>query len=183
MTGLRIGYARVSSAGQSLEVQLDKLAACDKIYKEKKTGTNTKRPALAECLDYVREGDSLVITKLDRLARSTADLYHIAGRLSEKGVALIVLDQNIDTSTPIGKLLFGVLALLSEFENDIRKERQQDGLAKARANGVQLGRVHSLSPDMAIELRDKRKSGILIKDLMTHYKLSKSAIYLYLKES
>src|SRR5437868_2197484 len=95
-----IGYARVSSIGQNLEVQLEKLhqQGCGRIYQEKESGTHGKRPQLLACLDYVREGDTLIITKLDRLARSTLDLCTIARRLGDKGVALKVLDQNIDTS-------------------------------------------------------------------------------------
>ncbi len=89
----RIGYARVSSVGQSLAVQLDKLTVCDKIYQEKKSGSTSRRPHLEACLDYVREGDTLVVTRLDRLARSTLHLCQIAETLQRKGVDLQVLDQ------------------------------------------------------------------------------------------
>ena len=126
----KIGYARVSSTGQSLEIQLSKLTAygCTEpdgqIFQEKKSGTNTNnRPQLQECLRHVRKGDTLVITKLDRLARSTLDLTQIAEDLKTRGVELVVIDQNIDTSTPTGKLLFNMLASIAEFENDIRRER------------------------------------------------------------
>ena len=87
-----IGYARVSSIGQKLDVQLEKLTSCEKVYQEKESASSTKRPQLVACLDYVREGDILVITKLDRLARSTLDLCNIAKRLADKGVALQVID-------------------------------------------------------------------------------------------
>lgn len=181
MTGLLIGYARVSSLGQSLEVQLDKLAGCSKVYQEKKTGTDTKRPALLECLDYVRDGDTLVITKLDRLARSTLDLCNIADRLEKKGVSLKVLDQNIDTSTPTGRLLFNMLAAIAQFETEIRSERQMDGINKARATGVKLGKEFLLSADTISELRAKKAQGKLIRELMAEYKLSKTSVYRYLK--
>ena len=104
-----VGYARVSSVGQSLDVQLDKLKHCDKIYKEKQSGTNSKRPKLAACLEYVREEDTLVVTRLDRLARSTLHLCQIAETLREKQVNLQVLDQNINTSDATGRLLFNML--------------------------------------------------------------------------
>ena len=102
-----IGYARVSSIGQSLEVQLDKLKDCDKVFQEKRSGKQTdNRPELLKALEYVRKGDSLVISRLDRMARSVLDLAKIAERLKKKGVALKVLDQSIDTSTSEGKLMF-----------------------------------------------------------------------------
>ena len=104
----KVGYARVSTQGQSLDVQVAKLTeyGCNEIFKDKLSGTTADRPSLKECRTYVRRGDSLVITKLDRLARSTFHLTQIAEELKQKGVDLVVLDQNIDTSTPTGKLLF-----------------------------------------------------------------------------
>ena len=102
----KVGYARVSSVGQSLDVQLDKLSGCDKIFTEKKSGVDVKREKLVACLQYIREGDTLVITRLDRLARSTLNLCQIAEQLQRKRVNLAVLDQNIDTADATGRLLF-----------------------------------------------------------------------------
>ncbi len=102
----RVGYARVSSVGQSLAVQLDKLQPCDKIFQEKKSASLGTRPSLQACLEYVREGDSLLVTRLDRLARSTLHLCQIAAELDRKGVNLQVLDQNIDTGDATGRLLY-----------------------------------------------------------------------------
>ncbi len=104
-----IGYARVSSVGQSLAVQLDKLTLCDKVYQEKKSGSTRTRPSLEGCLDYVRDGDTLVVTRLDRLARSTLHLCQIAETLQRKGVDLRVLDQQISTTDATGRLLFHML--------------------------------------------------------------------------
>src|ERR1041384_3519064 len=98
-----VGYARVSSVGQTLDVQLSKLKHCDKIFQEKKSGSSDKRPRLQACLEYVREGDTLVITRLDRLARSTLHLCQIAAKLEQKQVALLVLDQNINTIDATGR--------------------------------------------------------------------------------
>ena len=176
----RVGYARVSSVGQSLDVQLDKLKDCDKIFEEKKSGQDTKRSQLKECLNYIREGDELVITRLDRLARSSLNLAQIANVLSEKKVALVVLDQAIDTTTSTGKLLFSMLGAIAEFETAIRHERQMDGIAKAKSIGVKFGRKQVLTKTQVLDLKTKRKEGILIKDLMSQYKLSKAAIYKYL---
>ena len=179
-----IGYARVSSIGQKLDVQLERLQShgCEKIYQEKESAANTtKRPQLMACLDYVREGDSLVITKLDRLARSTLDLCNIAKRLEDKKVTLQVIDQNIDTSSSTGRLMFNILGTIAQFETEIRAERQMDGIKKAKANGVLFGRIKTLTPDQVAELKSKRQSGIFIKDLMAEYKLSKKSIYNYLE--
>lgn len=180
---MRIGYARVSSVGQSLDVQLDKLKNCDKIYQEKKSGTLDNRAELKACLDYVREGDVLVVTRLDRLARSTLHLCSIAEQLREKQVALEVLDQNINTQDATGRLLFNMLGAIAQFETEIRAERQMDGIAKAKQRGVAFGRKKSLTETEVQELREKRKQGFLIRQLMEEYNLSKSSVYRYLNST
>jgi DNA invertase Pin-like site-specific DNA recombinase len=179
-----VGYARVSSIGQSLEVQQAKLKHCDKIFEEKRSGTSThNRPALEQCLNYLREGDTLVITKLDRLARSTLDLTKIADQLNREEIELVVLDQNIDTKTPTGKLLFTMLGAIAEFENEIRKERVAEGVAKAKDRGVKFGPKDKLTPDQKQEMRQKRAEGVLIKDLMSQYGISKASVYRLLSDS
>jgi DNA invertase Pin-like site-specific DNA recombinase len=135
----RVGYARVSSVGQSLEVQLDKLKHCDKIYQEKKSGASGKRPRLEACLEYIREGDTLVVTRLDRLARSTLHLCQIAADLERKQVNLQVLDQNINTNSATGRLLFNILGAIAQFETEIRAERQMDGIQKANQRPACIG--------------------------------------------
>lgn len=179
----RIGYARVSSVGQSLEVQLEKLKDCQKIFQEKKSAAGGKRPQLAACLEYVREGDTLVITRLDRLARSTLHLCQIAEELKRQAVELQVLDQNINTADATGRLLFNMLGAINQFETEMRAERQMDGIAKAKAKGVQFGAIKKLTPPQIVELRKKRKSGVLIRTLMGEYKLSKASIYRYLDDA
>jgi DNA invertase Pin-like site-specific DNA recombinase len=176
----KIGYARVSSVGQSLELQHEKLCACDKLFEEKRSGTTDARPALKACLEYVREGDVLIVTRIDRLARSTLHLCQLAETLREKGVDLQVLDQNIDTSDATGPLLFNMLGAIGQFETEIRAERQMDGIRKAKDRGVQFGKRPALTEDQITELRQKRAQGILIRDLMAHYSLSKATIYRYL---
>jgi DNA invertase Pin-like site-specific DNA recombinase len=173
----KVGYARVSSTGQSLEVQLAKLKLCEKVFQEKKSGKTADRPTLQRCLEYVREGDTLVVTKLDRLARSTRDLLNMANALQKKGVELRVLDQDIDTATPAGKLMLTMLGAIAEFENDLRKERQADGIALAKEKGVRLGRKSTLSDGQLEELRQNRAEGVKIKDLMAQYGLSKASVY------
>lgn len=172
-----VGYARVSSTGQSLDVQLEKLNYCDKVFQEKQSGRTDKREQLQQCLDYVRDGDIFVVTKLDRLGRSTRDLLNIINRLDGKGVQLNVLDQNLDTGTPAGKLMFTMLGAIAEFENDLRRERQADGIALAKSRGVLLGRKAKLNDDQISQMRQKRQEGVLIKDLMSEYGLSKASVY------
>lgn len=175
----KVGYARVSSVGQSLDVQVEKLTKhqCEKIYSDKRTGTTADRPELKQCLDYVREGDQLVITKLDRLARSTLHLTQIADRLKSKGVELVVLDQNIDTSTPTGKLLFNMLASIAEFETEIRKERQLEGIEKAKAKGTRFGAKAKLTDEEINQLRQDKASGVVVSELMKRYGISKASVY------
>lgn len=176
----KVGYARVSSVGQSLDVQREKLADCDKLFEEKRSGTTDARVQLKECLNYVREGDQLVVTRIDRLARSTLHLCQIAETLRKKGVDLVVLDQNIDTSDATGRLLFNMLGAIGQFETEIRAERQMDGIKRAKDRGVQFGKRPALTDDQIAELRGQRDQGILIKDLMARYSLSKATIYRYL---
>ncbi len=176
----RVGYARVSSVGQSLEVQLAKLTACDKTYQEKKSGASGKRSSLAACLEYVREGDTLVVTRLDRLARSTLHLCQIAAELQRKGVDLQVLDQQIDTTTSTGRLLFHMLAAIAQFETEIRAERQRDGIEHAKARGVPFGRHKALTRQRIAELQARRRQGVAISTLMHDYRVSKATIYRYL---
>lgn len=178
-----IGYARVSSVGQTLDVQLDKLKQCDKVFQEKQSGTNSQRPRLTACLEYVREGDVLIITRLDRLARSTLHLCQIAAELERKQVNLQVLDQNINTSDATGRLLFNMLGAIAQFETEIRAERQMDGIQKAKERGVQFGRRKKLTQHQVAELRKRRQEGELIKRLMADYSLSKASVYRYLNET
>ena len=178
----KIGYARVSTVGQSLDVQLDKLNGCEKIFQEKMSGTNDKRPRLQACLEYVRDGDSLVVTRLDRLARSTLHLCQIATELERKKVDLQVLDQNINTGDATGRLLFNMLGAIAQFETEIRAERQAEGIRKAKERGVKLGKKKKLTNEQIVELQGRRQEGVLIKTLMKDYNISKASVYRYLGE-
>ena len=175
-----VGYARVSSVGQSLDVQIDKLKHCDKIFQEKKSGASGKRSRLKACLEYIREGDTLVVTRLDRLARSTLHLCQIADELQRKNVNLQVLDQNINTGDATGRLLFNMLGAIAQFETEIRAERQMDGIQKAKERGVSFGRKKKLTREQSDQLRRRREQGELIKTLMKDYNLSKASVYRYL---
>src|SRR6478672_9967124 len=175
-----VGYARVSTTGQDLVVQLEKLEAarCDKIFKERRSGIDAGRPELRRCLEYLREGDTLLVTKIDRLARSTSDLYRIISLLADKGVAFKVLDDpSIDTTSRTGKLVMGILALIAEFENDIRRERHMDGIAKAKDQGVKFGRKRELTDEKAKEIRTLRESGETVPAIIKRTGFSKASIY------
>jgi DNA invertase Pin-like site-specific DNA recombinase len=176
-----VGYARVSSAGQSLDVQLGKLeqAGCDKVFKEKRSGRQAdNRPELMAALDYVRDGDALVISRLDRMARSVLDLAKIFDLLKRKGVTLQVLDQGIDTSTSEGKLMFNLLGAFAEFEADIRAERQRDGIRLAHQKGVKFGRRKALTATQAERIRSMRnEENFTIEQLADRFSVSRSSIY------
>lgn len=178
-----IGYARVSSTGQSLDVQIDKLKHCERVFQEKKSAASGKRPRLDACLEFVRDGDTLVVTRLDRLARSTLHLCQIAEELSRKNVQLHVLDQSINTSDATGRLLFHMLGAIAQFETELRAERQRDGIEKAKEQGVRFGAHPKLSAKQIDDLRRRRADGELIKTLMKDYGLSKASVYRYLSDS
>ena len=138
-----VGYARVSSLTQDHGGQIERLkaAGAEKLFSEKQSGIDRERTGLEKCLGFVREGDVLIVTKLDRLARSAAHLYQIVEALDEKGVGFRVLDDpSLDTTTRTGKLVFGVLASIAEFETALRRERQLEGIARAKAEGRTGGR-------------------------------------------
>jgi DNA invertase Pin-like site-specific DNA recombinase len=151
-----VGYARVSSTGQSLDIQNEALAAagCEKVFAEKMSGRSTKdRIELAQAMDFVREGDTLIVTRLDRLARSVGDLHQIIERLTEKKVAFRCLNQSgVDTDSSTGRLMLAILGAVAAFENDIRRERQMEGIAKAKAAGKYRGRPASIDPERVKEL-------------------------------
>ncbi|MDF5382499.1 recombinase family protein [Vibrio parahaemolyticus] len=179
----KVGYARVSSTGQSLDVQLEKLnqAGCQRIYQEKRSGRTSNRPEFQACMNYLREGDTLVITRLDRLARSVVHLAQLAKRFDKEKINLIVIDQNIDTSTSTGRLIFNMLASIAEFENDLRTERQAEGIAKAKENGVKFGRPEKLDAQICDAIYDRRTEGATIGQLAKEFELGEATIYRALK--
>jgi DNA invertase Pin-like site-specific DNA recombinase len=140
------GYARVSTVDQDLTLQVDALeaAGCETIRSEKISGSVKNRPELKNLLDFLRDGDEFVVTRLDRFARSNRDLQNFVHDLGLRGVTLRVLEQSIDTGTAAGKCFFDMLAAFAEFETGIRKERQAEGIAKAKSIGKYKGRKPSI---------------------------------------
>jgi len=156
---MKVGYARVSTDDQKLELQHDALSAhgCERIFEEKISGAGADLPVRKQLLAYARRGDCIVIWKLDRLGRSLSDLVELVTRLSERGIGLCSLRESIDTTTAAGRLTLHLFAALAEFEADLVRERTRAGLDAARRRGARLGRPASLSPEqieMARSLMD-----------------------------
>lgn len=173
-----VGYARVSSVGQSLDIQLDALtgAGCEKLFSEKRTGTTADgRRALQDALDFCREGDTFVITRLDRLARSSVDLHNIIAKLDAKGVKFRCLQQaGIDTDSGMGKLVLAILGAVAAFETDIRKERQREGIDKAKANGVYKGRTPTVDAEA---IRKLHAEGERPTNIAKKMKIGRATVY------
>lgn len=153
-----IGYARVSTQEQNLDLQLDELkkVGCSKIFTDKVSGVKEERMGLSKALDYMREGDTLVVWKLDRLGRSLKQLIEIVNKLNKSEIGFISLKENIDTTTSSGKLIFHIFASLSEFERDIIRERTKAGLDAARSRGRLGGRPRVMN----------RRKTLMAKSLM-----------------
>ncbi|CCK79437.1 recombinase family protein [Desulfobacula toluolica] len=180
-------YARVSTLDQNTDLQEQALkkAYPNATYRqEKKSGTTAKnREVLNLLLDMIDQGDKLVVWKLDRLARNMNDLTNIIALLNDKGAALEILDQKIDTSTAGGKAFLQMLGIFAEFETNLRKERQLAGIAAAKAKGKHLGRKPSLTDDQKILIKIKHKTGMNPTQLSKKYGVSRATIYNVLKKS
>jgi DNA invertase Pin-like site-specific DNA recombinase len=148
---------------------------------KRSSGTTLKRPKLQEVLARLDEGDVLVVAKLDRLARSVADLYHIVSQIKARGARLEVLDQPVDLESFTGKIVFTVLGLVAELETDLRKQRQMAGIAAARAKGVRFGRTQRLTPAQVQDLCQLRAAGVPMAELRQRFSLGRTALYRYLK--
>lgn len=182
MTAQVFGYARVSSNDQDTAIQEAALlaAGCTRVITEKKSGTSIKgRTELQNLLDFVRQGDTVVVTRIDRLARSTADLLAIVETLEEKGVNLKATEQPIDTSTPAGRAFMQMLGVFAEFETAIRKERQMDGIAKAKQEGVYKGRKPTIDAD---EVRELAAAGKGATEIARELGIGRASVYRYLEQ-
>lgn len=173
----RIGYARVSTTDQDLAIQLDalKAACCDPIRAEKASGTSTTgRTELSIVLDFIGKGDTLVVTRLDRLARSIGDLQDIVRTLKAKGAILQATEQPIDTGTAAGKAFLDMLGVFAEFETNLRRERQMEGIAKVKASGIYKGRRPSIDPDAA---RALKADGVGPAEIARRLGIARASVY------
>lgn len=171
------GYARVSTTDQDLTLQEEalKAAGCDLVVSEKVTGTSREgRQELERLLQFIREGDTLVVTRIDRLARSIGDLQDIVRGLKVKGVNLRATLQSVDTSTAAGKAFLDMLGVFAEFETNLRKERQAEGIAKAKAAGVYKGRKQSID---VLEVRKLKEQGLGATDIASRLKIGRASVY------
>lgn len=174
-----IGYARVSTPDQSLDMQLDALeaAGCSRIYRDTASGALDSRPGLADALDAVGPGDALVVWRLDRLGRSLGHLVHLVDGLGARGVALRSLHEQIDTSTATGRLTLGLFASLAEFERELTAERTAAGLAAARRRGTALGRPSVWSEDKAGAARSMLAGGASVAAVARALGVSRATVY------
>ena len=179
---MKVAYLRVSSTSQSLEIQREAVSKLNiqKIFEEKVSGTSTKgRDKLKECLDFVREGDELVITRIDRLARSVLDLQLIVKELNDKGVILTATEQPISTKDATSKCFLDMLGVFAELETNLRKERQMEGIAKAKAKGVYKGGKKKINVEEIIRLKAEGYGATKIaKELNIH----RDCVYRLLKK-
>lgn len=180
MAEQRIGYGRVSTDDQNPDSQRDALMGkgkCDRVFIEKMSGTKSDRPEWLKVKDVLRKGDTLVITRLDRLGRSSRDLIEIASWLDAEGIELEATDQPIDTKTPEGKMFYTILSAFAQFERDLIVARTKDGLAAARARGRKGGRKSALSIKQAIMIRGLYEGGSTVSELADTFKVSRPTIY------
>jgi len=179
-----IGYARISTHDQTLALQLDALekAGCDRIFTDKVSGTKAERKGLTEALSHLREGDALVVWRLDRLGRSLRHLIDTVTELHDRGVGFKSLQENIDTTTSGGKLVFHIFGALAEFEREIIRERTQAGLASARSRGKVGGRPKALTPKEVQILRNMAADkSLTVSDICQTLGIGRTTFYRYVK--
>lgn len=179
---MKVGYIRVSSVDQNTARQLDGIEL-DKVFEEKLSGKNiTDRPELQECLNFLRDGDFLLVHSIDRLARNQRDLQNIVGDLVAKGVSIKFITENLEfgnKDNPMGNLMLQMMGAFAEFERTMIKSRQREGIRKAKERGQQFGRK-SLKPKLVIELKNRKEKGQSVKEIAFAMNIGSSTVYKYL---
>ena len=180
-----IGYARVSTAEQSLALQRDALekAGCEALFTDQASGAQTERQGLTEALGFVRRGDTLVVWKLDRLGRSLAHLIEVVRGLDARGVGFRSLTEGVDTTTTGGTLVFHLFGALAQFERDLIRERTRAGLKAAEARGRKGGRKPVVTPDRLARARLHMTAGLTVREAAARVKVGKTALYQALKRT
>ncbi|WP_445370079.1 recombinase family protein (plasmid) [Methylomonas sp. HW2-6] len=183
MQGHRIGYIRVSSFDQNPERQLEQVEV-SKVFTDKASGKDTERPALEELLAFVREGDTVVVHSMDRLARNLDDLRRLVQQLTKRGVRIEFVKECLTFTgedSPMANLLLSVMGAFAEFERALIRERQREGIALAKQRGAYRGRKKSLSPEQVLELQQRASNGEQKAKLAREYGISRETLYQYLK--
>ena len=181
-----IGYARVSTDDQNLDLQKDALkkAGCERIFEDLQSGAKAKRPGLASALEFARPGDTIVIWRLDRLGRSLKNLIELVSQLETSGVGLKSLQESLDTSSSSGKLIFHIFGALAEFERNLIRERTQAGLEAARARGRMGGRPKALdASDREIAVKLYKEKNLTVSRICKTMGISKPTLYKYVHSS
>ena len=179
--GVRIGYTRVSTLDQNTGRQLEDMAL-DRVFEDKASGKDTHRPQLAACIGYVRQGDTLIVHSIDRLARNLEDLQRLVKMLTDKGVSVSFVKENLNfeatgKGNALQTLMFQMLGAFAEFERSLIKERQREGIALAKKEGRQLGRKLALSPVQVAEVRARAVKGEEKKALALEFGISRQTLY------
>ncbi|ERS46036.1 recombinase family protein [Corynebacterium kefirresidentii] len=187
VTGQKIGYARVSSKDQNLDRQLAALKKekVFRVFTDTVSGSSTQRPGLDGALNYVRAGDQLIVVSMDRLARSLIDLHRLVDELAERGVSVKFLKEgqtySLDSS-PVAKLMLGLLGSVAEFERSIIRERQAEGIAKAKARGVYKGRAKVLNEEQVVQAREWVSEGVPKAEVARRFGIGRTTLYKYLTQ-
>jgi DNA invertase Pin-like site-specific DNA recombinase len=184
MPGQRLGYIRVSSFDQNPERQLEQVPL-DRVFTDQASGKDVYRPQLAALLDFVRDGDTVVVHSMDRLARNLDDLRRLVKTLTGKGIQIEFVREHLTFTgedSPMAHLLLSVMGAFAEFERALMRERQQEGIALAKKRGVYKGRKPSLQPDQVAELRQKAQAGAKKARLAREYGISRETVYQYLQK-
>jgi len=181
---MRFGYARVSTKEQNLDRQLDQLEAAgvDKIFSDKISGAKESRPELDKLLATLREGDTVIVCSYDRLARSSKQLFDLAERFEAAGVALVSLKEGKDKSTPQGRLFFAMCAAMAQFERELIKERQAEGIAAAKARGRKFGRPATDASKMEKAIKLYQNGGLSVSEICQSTGVSRAPLYRALKD-
>lgn len=180
-----VGYARVSTADQNPDLQRDALSAagCARVFEDEASGARADRPGLAQALDYARDGDILVVWKLDRLGRSLSHLIEAVAGLEARNVGFRSLTEDIDTTTPGGRLVFHLFGALGEFERDLIRERTRAGLAAAAARGRKGGRKPVATPERIDRARAMIARGLTVREAAARLRIGKTALYAALRDA
>ena len=187
VAGQKIGYARVSSKDQNLDRQLAALKKekVFRVFTDTVSGSSTQRPGLDGALNYVRAGDQLIVVSMDRLARSLIDLHRLVDELAERGVSVKFLKEgqtySLDSS-PVAKLMLGLLGSVAEFERSIIRERQAEGIAKAKARGVYKGRAKVLNEEQVVQAREWVSEGVPKAEVARRFGIGRTTLYKYLTQ-